>query len=273
MTTDLCQQRLERWGQSPATRVRDPREAVELIARFGVMTHFPTTAELPNLFHAYTGDPAVKVMSEHSGASGEVYTWRWKLGWLNAGFYTAIVRKRPTWVSWGVLPAVLRLCGELRTVDETFDAGELTPGAYRIAQALEAAGGILGTGELRKAAGFPTGKDQRAAFLKAVAELDNRLMVSKVFQDGQQEMQHALVEVVYQDQLVAASATSNDAALDILIATYLPNAVFCALTVLAKDLRVAEPELRAALDRAVNAGLAAKTELSGYKGVCYASVA
>ena len=174
-------QRLERWGQTSATRIADPEAARPLVERVGIATLFPASPELPNLFHAYTGDPNARTESAWDSPAGQVYGWRWALGRTEAAFYTAIVRSRPTWVSWTLLPAVLRLRGELRTPDELYDAGELSEPAYRIAQALEAAGGVLTTGELRQHAGFPTGKAERAAYLKAVEALDTRLMLAKVF--------------------------------------------------------------------------------------------
>src|SRR5438093_442945 len=82
-----------------------------------------------------------------------------------------------TVVSWTLLPAILRLRGELADPDDLYAAGELSAGAHRIVRALAAAGGALDTGSLRRAASFPTGKEQRAAYLRAVAELDNHLLL------------------------------------------------------------------------------------------------
>jgi hypothetical protein len=264
----LYRRRLENWHQTGDRRLPQARDAAASIARLGLVTHFPVTAELPNLFHAYTGSPETRVTSEHDGPSGEVYTWRWELGRIDAGFYTAIVRKRPTWVSWELLPAMLRLRGELRTVDEVFHAGELSPGAYRVAQALDEAGGVLATGDLRRLAGFPTGKEQRAAYLKAVEELDTRLMLAKAFSPDDEDMRHALVEVVHQPHLVAAEQLSRDEALDRFLVCYLPHAVYAAPAVLAKDLGVPSPELTAALERLVNDGKVRMEALPGYKGTC-----
>jgi len=93
------------------------------------------------------------------------------------------VRNRPTWVSWKLLPALLQVRGDLRTPEQIYQAGELSNDALRIAQALEQTGGVLSTGELRRIAGFPTGKPQRAAYLKAIEELDTRLLLAKVFSE------------------------------------------------------------------------------------------
>ncbi len=248
--------RLERWGQTPGSRVPDPEAAVPLIERLGLITHFPASPELPNLYHAYMGDPDAAMDSKHDSPAGHVYAWRWHLGRLRPGFYTAIVRKRPTWVHWDLLPAVLRLRGELRTPDELFDLGVISDAAYRIASTLESAGGVLSTGELRKAAGFPTGKEQRAAYQKAVEELDTRLMLTKEFSTEDDDMHHALVMERYRDYLGAAGRLSFDEALDRLLTTYLPNAVYALPVPLARHLGIDEAPLHSALDRLVEQGLA-----------------
>lgn len=248
--------RLQRWGQTPDSRVPDPEAAADLIERLGIITHFPASSEIPDLYHAYMGDPNAAMDSRHDSPAGHVYTWRWHLGRMRPGFYTAIVRKRPTWVHWDLLPAVLRLRGDLRTPDELFDLGVISDGAYCIASALEAAGGVLSTAELRKAAGFPTGKEQRAAYQKAVEELDTRLMLTKEFSSDDDEMHHALVMERYRDYLIAAEKLSVDQAIDRLLAAYLPNAVYALPIPLARHLGIDEAPLRAALDRLVGQGKA-----------------
>jgi len=173
--------RRARWHQTATDRIADPEDAARLIAAAGVVTLYPASPEIPNLFHAYTGDPASKTDSGHSSPSGEVYGWRWALGRREAVFYSVLARGRPTWVGWPMLPAVLRLCGETRSPDDLYAAGEISADAQRIARVLGAANDALSTGELRRQAGFPTGKPQRAAYLKAVDELDTRLLLAKVF--------------------------------------------------------------------------------------------
>jgi hypothetical protein len=265
----LRARRLERWCQTPGTRIGGPEGAVALIERVGVATLFPASAEVPNLYHAYLGDPEARTDSGHDSPSGEVYGWRWALGRREAAFYTAIVRNRPTWVGWALLPAVLRLRGELRAADELHDAGELSGNALRVARALEAAGGVLSTGDLRGEAGFPTGKEQRAAYLKAVEELDTRLLLAKVFAAGDDDMRHALVRSRYPEQVAAAERLTREEALGRVLATYLPQAVYAVPAALAKDLRLPDAEMQAGLGRLAEAGRAVETELPGQKGVCY----
>jgi hypothetical protein len=256
--TDATQhaQRLERWSQTPSTRIPDPQAAAAFIDRVGIATLFPVSSEIPNLFHAYVGDPTATTSSTWDSPSGHVYSWRWALGRQEAAFYSALVRKRPTWVSWTLLPAILRVRGELRVPDELYHRGELSAHAYRIAQVLEESGGVLSTGEVRRAAGFPTGKEQRAAYLKAIEELDTRLLLAKVFSPDDDDMRHALVSVRYPHQLAVAEEMTRDEALDRFLRAYLPNAIYVEPPLLAKHLMIPEAELRASLARVVAADLA-----------------
>ena len=265
------QQRREQWGQTADHRIGGPDDGRAMIDRLGLVTLFPVSPEIPNLFHAFMGDPEAQVDSGHGTPSGEVYTWRWTLGGQEAAFYATIVRNRPTWVSWPLLPEILRLRGELRTADELYDAGEISAGARRIAEALEAGDGVLSTGELRLAAGFPTGKENRAAYLKALEELDRRLLVAKVFSPDPDniDMSHALVRARYPKQLAAAEQLTRDEALTRLLRPYLPAAIYVVPTTLAKHLGLPEPELRAALDRFVETGELVAATLSGQRGACY----
>ena len=246
------------WCQTPADRITGPEGALGLINRVGVATLYPASPEIPNLFHAYMGDPGAATDSGHDSPSGEVYSWRWVLGGREAAFYSVLVRGRPTWVSWTLFPAMLCLCGEARSPEDLYAAGEISGDAHRVARALAAAGGVLSTAELRRQAGFPTGKAQRGSYLKAVQELDSRLLLAKVFAagTGELDMHHALVRLRYPQQSAAAEQLARPAALEAFLAAYLPAAVYAVPALLAKHLRLPEAELRATLDRFVDAGRA-----------------
>lgn len=269
MPDPLTLERWKHWGQTPEDRIPDPDAAIGLIDRVGIASLFPASPEVPNLYHAYVGDPARPTDAKWDSPSGHVYTWRWLIGKREACFYGVVVRKRPTWVSWRLLPAVLRLRGDLRTPDELSDLAVISPAAYRIAQALEESEGLLSTGDLRAAAGFPAGKDQRSAYLKAVDELDSRLILAKVFLADGDEMSHALVASRYPELVEQAEGMTRDEAYDTLLRAYLSHAVYAAPAVLARHLAVPEGELRAALDGMEAEGRVTRQDIDGYKGACY----
>jgi hypothetical protein len=265
----ITQRRLINWRQTPDTRIAGDDDAPELIDQLGIMTLYPASPEIPNLYHAYMGDPRAKTEAKWDSPSGIVYSWRWTLGRRGAGFYAVLVRKRPTFVSWRLLPAVLRLCADLRMPDEIYDSGVISPAAYRITQALEATGGALTTGELRAASGFPVGREQRTAYLKAVEELDTRLLLAKFFTPGDDDAHHALLYLRYREYVDAAERLTREQALDQMLRIYLPGAVYAAPTILARHLRLEEAELSAGLERLVEGGQVEKRTLPGYKGACY----
>lgn len=265
----LRARRLAHWRQTPESRISGPDEAVALIERAGIATLYPASPELPNLYHAYMGDPEAPTSPEWDSPAGEVYSWRWTLGRRAAAAYVVLVRNRPTLVRWSLFPAMLRLCGEARTPDELYAAGELSADAHRVAEALDAAGGVLSTGDLRREAGFPVGKASRAAYLKAVDELDRRLLLAKVFAPGEDDLRHALIQEYYPEHAAEAARLTREAALAAFLAAYLPLAAYAAPTALARHLKLAEAELRAGLDRLVEAAHAAPFALVGQRGTCY----
>ena len=69
----LQARRREHWCQTPQTRIPDPEAAVHLIKRVGIATLFPASPEIPNLFHAYVGDPSAETSSQWDSPSGHVY--------------------------------------------------------------------------------------------------------------------------------------------------------------------------------------------------------
>jgi hypothetical protein len=243
------QQRLYRWGQTPQTRLSGVQMAPAFIERVGVATLYPASPEFPNLFSAYMGDPHAKTDAAWDSPSGEVYSWRWTLGQRSAAFYTALIRRRPTWICWSLLPAMLRLCGARHSPDELYEAGQLTASARCIVQTLEAAPGALATSELRAQAGFPRGSSSRVAYLKAVEELEAHLLVAKVFLSEDQSMHHTLVRKQYPDLVVAAARLSLDEALDQFLQVYLSQAVYATPSSLAQDLKLPSGAVSAAFER------------------------
>src|SRR5207248_2857832 len=56
--------RLQRWHQTADTKIDSPSEAAALIRKVGIATAFPTSPEIPNLYHAHVGDPDRKTEAE-----------------------------------------------------------------------------------------------------------------------------------------------------------------------------------------------------------------
>jgi hypothetical protein len=135
--------------------------------------------------------------------------------------------------------------------------GKLGPAACRLAVAR------------RERAGFPNGKEQRTAYLKAVDELDSRLLLAKVLYADSEDMGHALVFTRYRQHVDAAERMSREDALYRLLRTYLPHAVYALPAPLARHLKLPEDELRAALERLAADGCAQRATLPAVKGVCY----
>jgi hypothetical protein len=270
---ELRTQRLSAWRQTAERHLAGPNDGAALIETLGLVTLYPVTPEAPDLYHAYVGDPDRGTEMKWDSPSGEVYTWRWILGRREVACYTNVVKKRPTWIAWDLLPAVLRLLSDFRMPDELLHLGVITPDAFRLAQALEEAERSLSTSELREAARFPSGKDQRAAYQKALAELDARMLLVRVFspdaraasdpgpaegessgEGGEVGMGHTLFSVRHRAQVDAAERMTREQALDQLLARYLPGAVWVATRPLARGLGLPQPELDAALARLETAG-------------------
>src|SRR5690242_15035498 len=154
----LEERRRRGWHQTPDGRLADADAGAAFIRRAGVVTLFPASPEVPDLFHAHVGDPEARTEMKWSSPSGEVYAWRWGIGRPAAACYTTFVMRRPTWVSWDLLPAVLRLRAPAAGADDPSGAGGISAGAQRIARVLADCDGVLSTGVLRALAGYPTGK-------------------------------------------------------------------------------------------------------------------
>lgn len=263
-------ERLRWWRQTPALRVPDADGAVGLIEDVGLATVYPASPEVASLFHAHVGDPDANTDSKWDSPAGFVYGWRWALGRRKAAFYGILVRKRPTFVKWSLLPSILRLVGDLRTPDELYDFGVISSDAYRIAQVLEGADAPVSTPELRAAAGFPNGKEQSSAYHKALSELDARLLITNEFmEDAEGNKHHGLMFVRHPEHVQAAERMTVVGAFDTFLRVYLPAAVYVAPRALSRHLRVAEDGLRTALEELCQSGHATAIDVPGAKGSCY----
>lgn len=197
--------------------------------RMGICTVYPASPEVPNLFHAYLSDPEAKTDSSWDSPSGEVYTWRWRLGATDAAFY-GLIGKRPTWVAWDLLPSVLAVFMERRSISELYSEGLLSQESMRIGEAFQGAGGILSTKELRMRAGFPKGKENRASYEKALEELERKLIVAKKLGGSEKDdvMFHALVADRHADAVAKACQISLVEGISNILDRYLRAAQYLA---------------------------------------------
>lgn len=263
----IQQLRDERWCRTPTSRLKSWTGAPALIDGAGIATLFPASPEVADLYAAFVG-PGVPTDSGHSTPSGDVYGWRWELGRREVAFYGAVVRGKPTWVAWDLLPALLRLRGLPSAGDQSV-AGSLSIDARRIVDALASNGGNLTTGDLRRAAGFETGRERRAAYLRAIAELDRRLVLGRGFgppdDPDDQDMRQTLIASRYPDAVATADELDADTALRQLLTRYLSAAVFVRPVILARHLGLDRADVERSLARLVADGLVRRDRFEGEK--------
>jgi len=211
-----------------------------MIETMGMVTLYGASQEFPSLLLAHVGSPNYVAEATWDSPAGFVYGWRWDLGKTRSAFYSTIVAKKPTWVSWKHLPNVLGAIMNRDQPEETYQKGELSQDAWKVYQALDQAQQPLGTKELRLKAGFPTGKDHRAAYLKAVEELESHLWLAKVFSpDGEgDEMSHGLVAKLYSEAHQTATRLGQTEATRRLVENHLKSCVYIDTTAFAKHLRL-----------------------------------
>lgn len=254
----LMQRRLAAWSQTPETRLAGWADAPALVERAGIATLFPVSPEVADLYAGFVG-PGVPTEAGHATPTGQVYGWRWELGRREAAFYGTAVRGKPTWVAWDVLPALLRLRGDTRPVEAQAADGLLSADAVRIADGLAANGGVLTTGELRRVAGFETGWDRRAAYLRAIAELDRRMIIGRGFgppdRPGDHDARQLLVTDRYPDAVAAAADLDPAAAMRTLLGRYLDGAVFIRPVLFARHVGLERSEIEMALNGMTADGL------------------
>jgi len=238
--------------------VPDPAAAVGFIERQGIATLYSASTEVPNLFYAYMSEPNPKVEAKWDSPSGHVYGWRWDLGRSSAAFYGALVAKKPTWVAWDVLPLVLGFAMERRHPESLYSDGLLSNEAIRVVRAFEGSDGVLSTKDLRQRAGFPTGKQERAAYLRAVEELDSKMLLGKTFDVGGtgDDMSHALVTIKYASYVKEAMSLSPEAALEMFLTKYLIQSIYFDPKLLAKHLRISGTVFGVVIDQLVTKGQA-----------------
>jgi len=237
---DARAKRLQLWRQDGRNNLPDSAGAVQLINQMGLVTLYGASPEFPSLLLAHIGRPDYIAEASWDTPAGFVYGWRWDLGKAASAFYSTIVAKKPTWVSWLQLPTVLGALLNRQEPAEFYRSGQLSRDAWKLFEALEGSKEPLTTKELRLAAGFPTGKENRAAYLKAVEELETHLWLAKVFSPSGEgdEMSHGLVSKLYPDAFRKAISTERGDAIRALAKNHLSSSVFIDAAVFTKHLRL-----------------------------------
>lgn len=232
--------RRRNWRQDGERLLATSDDAAPFIEEVGIATLYAASPEFPSLMLAHVGKESYVADAKWDSPSGFVYGWRWELGRPAAAFYTSIVAKKPTWVSWSLLPIVLAALMTRRDPEELYEAGELTRDGLRVYQALRAAPGLMSTGDLRASAGFPKGKESRAAYLKAVEELESHLLLAKVFAcDGSgDEMCHSAIADRYPEVVESALSLSREHAIRSLLSNQLDHSAFVDPATFSRHLRL-----------------------------------
>lgn len=269
---DLYENRLAKWHQTPSTKISGPEEAIPFINQAGMVTLYPASSEIPNLYHAYMGDPDAKTNSSHSSPSGYVYSWRWLIGQKQSAFYSSIVRDRPTWISWDFLPVILKLRGGVPKSEELYEKGELSQGAYTIAQILESSEDTYSTERLRYKGGFLKGKENRNAYLKAIAELEEHMILAKIFSEDAEDtsMYHVSIAQRYPTIVKQSQQIVDHQAMDLLVDKYLSHAAVVLPKTLSKHLKIDAVNLIAVLEERCDSGHLIKSNYEGFKETLYA---
>ena len=239
-------QRLSNWRQDGKHNLPDSASAVSMIDTMGLVTLYGASPEFPSLLLAHVGSPNYVAEASWDSPAGFVYGWRWDLGKTSSAFYSSIVAKKPTWVSWQLLPTVLAALMVQTEPAELYESGQLSRDAWKIFQALDEFEVPLSTKELRARAGFPTGKENRAAYQKGVEELETQLLLAKVFSpDGEgDEMSHGLVAKLYPDAHRAAMSVGASDTVRRLLLNHVRHSSFVDSALFARHLRLPPAEVQ-----------------------------
>ena len=187
-TLHLSREDLERlrdrtYCRTPALRVTSVEAAERFVTDNGLVFAFKARdSELPCLWHAACGrrDPQMPLHTHHDPAIGLVWQAKDVLPAEKRIYYGKALRRTPTMISLPLFPAFFASCGHPQPeelLDPFLDAA-LSPTARRILEILLDSP-PLATRDLKNLAGS-AGPRKRAEFDRAMAELQQRLVIAKV---------------------------------------------------------------------------------------------
>jgi len=192
MKTQYTREEIERYRdrthrRSPSRAVRSRASALRFIDDVGFCFAFKAeNSELPCLWNAVCGqrDPVYPVHTHHDEAISFVWRIKDELPAERKIYYGKLLRSRPTMVSLEFLPAFFLLSGRRgRRTDyqEAVRKGTLLPVARDILEAL-ADSSPQSTRGLKLATGNQS-KSKRAAFDRAIAQLQAKMYIAKVAEE------------------------------------------------------------------------------------------
>lgn len=170
--------------RTPGRQVRTLEEAARFVDENGLSFAFSAkNSELPCLWHAACGcrDPQMPLHTHRDPHLGLVWNAKDVLPMEKRIYYGKALRKRPTMISLELFPFFYAMKGYGSDPFRALSRGVLSPTAYRIAKALENSP-PQPTRDLRTAVGCSS-PGKRYTFDKAVAELQERLLIVKIAEE------------------------------------------------------------------------------------------
>ena len=270
-----------RYHRTPALRVRAEEEALAFVNEVGFCFLFGDRGtEIPTLWAAVAGSRRSMPNSHHDPDIGRTWTWKDTLPARGEICYTKLLRGKPTLVSLDLVPRFYALSpnyGDEDSYLEQYEEGRLSVEARNVYEALLREG-ALSTSRLRRVAGISGGDANARRFDRAIAELQEQLMITKVGISNANRWGYAYVYDLFTRRFPgvpeAARQISTDEAMATLLERYLRSVVAVEETVARRLFRWDLWEWERTLARARERGLLAEdVRIAGVAGACLALAA
>ena len=158
------QARAHHWRTDPARHVQDERGALRFVREQGFVILMPITgSELPSIHRAA------------GGSWGTWWDWKQTLPERRACFYSHLLRRRGTFISWEWFPVFYAAYAEGKTAQQLFRDGLLDRAEKQVLDLLAERGPLL-TRELRRAYA-PSSKENTRRVKQVLVELQHRLLI------------------------------------------------------------------------------------------------
>jgi hypothetical protein len=266
----LRERRRVNFRQTPALRVRTPREALRFVDAVGLCSTFHVFPEgVASLWEAVTGRsrPRWPRRSHHDAGVGLTWDLKNVLPSRRAVYYGKLVKARPVLVALDLFPAFYALVrGSQRARDyvQEYEAGRLSLVAKRIMATLVRDSPQYTRG--LRAECFMLESSRTREFERAMAELQQGLWIVKTEERYEPSFSYRwdLLERWLPDAVADGRRLRRPAALDRLIGRYLKSAVYSSPAALGRLFAVPGSEIAATLGRLERAGaLETEVEIAG----------